>query len=149
MSATSAILGPTATSASFTAAERVPVQTLDQQDFLKLLVAQMTSQDPLKPTQDTEFIAQMAQFSALEQSKTMQSDMAQMRGDQQFLQAYSLLGQTVSLRVDENTTAEGIVAAVQTVEGTPKLMVDGNVYDLGQVLAVTPTIPQVTSSERP
>ena len=53
---------------------RVPIQTLGQNDFLKLLVTQMTSQDPLNPQKDTDFIAQMAQFSSLEQSKTMASD---------------------------------------------------------------------------
>ena len=129
--------------------KRAPIQTLGQDDFLKLLVAKMTSQDPLKPTQDTEFIAQMAQFSALEQSKTMQGDMALMRSDQQFLQAYSLLGQSVSLQKDKNTTAEGIVEAVKTVEGTPKLMVAGQEYDLGQVRSVTPAGRQINSLANP
>ena len=126
---------------SASARERLPIQTLGQADFLKLLVTQMTSQDPLNPQKDSEFIAQMAQFSALEQSKAMQSDMAKMRSDQQVLQATALLGQTVAVQVGQEAIARGVVTGVQIVAGTPKLMVDGNPYDLSQVFMVTPTPP--------
>lgn len=119
--------------------DRTPVQTLGQDDFLKLLVTQMTSQDPMNPKQDTDFIAQMAQFSALEQSKVMQSDMAQMRSDQQIMQAYGLLGQTIEVQVDDKTTAQGMVSAVQMEAGTPKLVVGDKEYTLDQVILVYPT----------
>src|SRR6266508_913331 len=92
-------------------ADRIPIQTLGQNDFLQLLVTQMTSQDPLNPQKDTDFIAQMAQFSALEQSKTMQVDIAELRAQQQLLQANALLGQTVEVQVNEHTTATGVVSA--------------------------------------
>jgi len=121
------------------ASARLPIQTLGQNDFLKLLVTQLTSQDPLNPQTDTAFIAQMAQFSALEQSKAMQSDMAKLRSEQQFLQATALLGQTVELQVGQEATARGIVSAMQIEAGTPKLVVDGKPYDLSQVFMVTPT----------
>lgn len=122
------------------ATERIPIQTLGQNDFLKLLVTQMTSQDPLNPQKDTDFIAQMAQFSALEQSKTMQVDIAGLRSQQQLLQASALLGQTVELQVNQGTTATGVVSAVQIVAGTPKIVVGGTSYDLSQVLTITPTL---------
>src|SRR4051812_31489374 len=64
------------------AANRSPVQTLNQDQFLQLLVAQLTSQDPLNPKQDTDFIAQMAQFTGLEQTKSMQQDIAAMHSEQ-------------------------------------------------------------------
>ena len=96
----------------------------------------MTSQDPLNPQKDTEFIAQMAQFSSLEQSKTMSADIAQLRTQQQFLQASAMLGQAVSLQVDKDTTAQGIVSAVQIEAGTPQLMVGGQAFALSQVLSV-------------
>ena len=41
-------------------------QTLGLQDFLKLMVAQLQNQDMMNPTSDTEFIAQLAQFSSLQ-----------------------------------------------------------------------------------
>lgn len=128
---------------------RVPIQTLGQNDFLKLLVTQMTSQDPLNPQKDTDFIAQMAQFSSLEQSKTMASDVSTLRAQQNFSQAYSLLGQTVSLQVDKNATAQGIVQAVQVDAGTPKLLVNGRSYDLSQLLTVTPTPLDNSATKKP
>jgi flagellar basal-body rod modification protein FlgD len=110
---------------------RVASKALDQSDFLKLLVTQMTSQDPLNPKADLDSIAQMAQFSALEQNKSMQAAMAQM-------QAFSLLGRDVYLQPDAETTVHGIVDAVQIEAGTPQILVNGQSYDLSTVLSVAP-----------
>lgn len=119
---------------------RVPIQTLEQQDFLKLLVTQMTSQDPLSPQKDTDFIAQMAQFSALEQARSTQREIAGLRADNEILQADALLGQTVELQKDDKTTARGIVSAVSIDAGTPRVTVDGQNYNLDQVITVSPTV---------
>ena len=51
-----------------------PRQQLNQEDFLKLLTTQLSNQDPLKPMDDTQFIAQMAQFSSLQQATTLTKD---------------------------------------------------------------------------
>ena len=114
MSAISAISAPASAGDTTTTdpSARTPVKTLGQDDFLKLLVAQMTSQDPLEPQKDTDFIAQMAQFSTLEQSKTMGQDVTGLRDQQDISQAYSLIGQSVSVQADANTTAQGTVQAV-------------------------------------
>jgi flagellar basal-body rod modification protein FlgD len=117
---------------------RVPVQTLGQADFLKLVVAQMTSQDPLNPKKDTDFIAQMAQFSSLEQAKNMQSDIADLRDGQEISQADGLLGQSVDILVNKDKTAHGMVSAVQIEAGKPKIVVGGQKYDLGQIIAIEP-----------
>lgn len=114
-------------------------KSLGEQDFLTLLVKQMTSQDPMDPQKDTDFIAQMAQFSSLEQTKTMESVMSTMSTSQQATQANSLLGQTVTLQVDKSTTAQGVVSAVDLSAGTPKLVINGSKYDLSQVITVTNT----------
>ncbi len=115
-----------------------PVQTLNQDDFLKLLVTQLASQDPLNPQQDTQFIAQMAQFTALEQAKEMATNIASLRTEQEFLQANALLGRTVALQTGQDTLTTGTVSAVEVDAGTPKLVVNGQPYDLSQVLTITP-----------
>ena len=46
--------------------DRIPKQTLGQDDFLQLLVTQLTQQDPMSPKSDSEFISQMASFSSLD-----------------------------------------------------------------------------------
>ena len=117
---------------------RIPTKQLGQQDFLNLLVTQLTNQDPLNPQKDTEFIAQMAQFSSLEQSKAMQSDMAKLRTDQQFLQANALIGRQVELQNPDKTRTLGTVSAVQIEAGTPFLVVNGQTHDLSQLLKIAP-----------
>ena len=114
-------------------------KSLTQQDFLSLLVKQMTSQDPMNPQSNTDFAAQMAQFSALQTSQSTESDITKLVSSQQATQANSLLGQTVVLQVDKTTTAQGVVSAVDLSAGTPQLVVNGTNYDLSQVITVTPT----------
>lgn len=113
---------------------RTPVQTLGQDDFLKLLVAQMSQQDPMNPIKDSEFIAQMAQFSALEQAKTMQQDMASLR-------ASAMLGETVTVREkdkygQEIGTVSGTVSQVLIEKNIPKLFVDGRRFELADLISV-------------
>lgn len=114
---------------------RTPVQTLGQDDFLKLLVAQMSQQDPMNPVKDTEFIAQMAQFSALEQSKAMMQDMASLR-------ANTLLGSTVTVTNDDYDSGldTGVVSSVLMEKGVPKLLVNGRRYELSDVIRIDPTV---------
>lgn len=121
-----------------------PKQTLDQDDFLKLLIAQLSAQDPMNPVSNAEFIGQMAQFSTLEQTKGLSSELSAMRADQQVLQANGMLGRDVSLRVNDSIL-HGTVTAVEVEAGTPRIVVDGVAYDLSQVLMIAPasTQPQV------
>jgi flagellar basal-body rod modification protein FlgD len=115
------------------ATARTPVQTLGQEDFLNLLVAQMSQQDPMNPQKDTEFIAQMAQFSALEQSKSMQQDMAALR-------ASTLLGNTVTVTDEDAETGQkiGIVDSVVMDDGVASLFINGKRYSLDEILRVYP-----------
>ena len=111
----------------------LPTKTLGQDDFLKLLVTQMTSQDPLNPQKDTDFVAQMASFTSLEQAKSTGTDIA-------LLQANSLLGRTVTMQVNSTTATTGQVSAVQIEAGKPSVVVNGQSYDLSQLLTIVPTV---------
>ena len=84
-------------------------------------------------------IPQMVSFTTLEQSKSMQTDIAQLRAEQQMLQANSLLGRTVEIQDESKARITGQVTAVQMEEGTPKLVVNGKQYDLSQLVSITPT----------
>lgn len=121
-------------------------KTLGQDEFLKILVAQMTSQDPMEPTSNSDFIGQMATFSSLEQTKAMQSDIAGLRADQEVLQANALLGRMVKVQVDKDTTTYGVVGSVHVEAGKPKVMVDDKVYDMDQIIDITPSILTETIS---
>lgn len=135
--------------------------SLDQDAFFKILVAQLTTQDPFKPMENMEFFSQMAQFSNLEQARGfnaellertdgMQAELASLRGTQQVLQASSLLGREVLLQVDGQSVVRGSVASVDVEAGTPWLVVNGSRYRIDDVLSVgteKPTVLEDTSTK--
>ena len=121
------------------AVERVPVKMLGQNEFLKLLVTQMRNQDPMKPVSDTEFIAQMAQFTSLEQSKQMSADMAEMRSQTSFQQGIGLLNQQVTVQTGEEAPVTGTVTELKVVDGEPQLRISSRFYALQDVIHVKAT----------
>ena len=91
--------------------------TLGKNDFLMLLSAQLRYQDPLEPTKDSEFAAQLAQFSSLEQMQNMNETLAAMSN----YQAYSLVGKYVVARATVDgvlSDIPGIVDCIFTEKGT-------------------------------
>lgn len=127
----------TSSATDTSSAASASTQTLDQDDFLKLLVTQMTSQDPMNPMTDTSFIAQMAQFTSLEQAKDTLAATTSMQAQMALLQANSMIGRQVSIEDSSGNTVTGIVQGVQVEEGTPQIIVNGQAYDLDQVFNIT------------
>jgi flagellar basal-body rod modification protein FlgD len=117
----------------------LPTQTLNQDDFLKLLVAQLQAQDPMNPESDTEFVSQMANFTTLEQSKEMTTDIQQLGSQQQLQQANDLIGRTVTLGNADGSLTSGTVTGILVQSGVPSLIVNGQAYDMSTLLAIAPT----------
>ncbi len=128
-------------------------QALGQDDFLKLLAQQFQSQDPLKPMDDTSFISQMAQFTSLQQTSTMSKTLTSMQASQDVATANSYLGHNVTVDTGNGATDSGDVLAIDTSGSSPKLIVNGNSYDLSAVLRVQPgavsSSPTTTPSTTP
>ncbi|MBL9186464.1 MAG: hypothetical protein JNK23_03205 [Opitutaceae bacterium] len=129
-----------AADASNSTASRVPQKALGQGDFLTLLATQFQAQDPLKPMEDTAFIAQMAQFSALEQSSAMAKELVSLRADQQRTAANSYLGHQVTVDAGKGTTVTGEVTAVDASGSEPRLIVGDKSFSLSAVLLVEPRV---------
>lgn len=94
--------------------------SLGLQDFMKVLLTQLTYQDPLKPMDNQAFMAQMAQFSALEQSQQLNERMQLLVGNQAALQSVGLLGRTVDVQSDGGP-ATGTVTAMSLQGEAPVL----------------------------
>lgn len=111
-------------------------EALNMQDFLNLLVAQITNQDAMNPMDNTEFIAQMAQFSTL-QAMTDLTEIA-LQG-----QATSLIGKNVVVagynNYGELTIDEGIVQRVTIHSGKTKLYVNDIEYEYSNVMEIKET----------
>ena len=114
--------------------KQIPQQSMGRDEFLKLLLAQLANQDPTAPVQDKEFIAQMAQFSSLEQMTNMASDFARLARTVQSSEAASALGRSVEIK-DGNNVIQGSVQAVSREEN-PKILVQGFYYNWDQVTKV-------------
>jgi flagellar basal-body rod modification protein FlgD len=109
-------------------------QSLGKDDFLKILLTQLSHQDPTQPLEDKEFVAQMAQFSSLEQMANMNAELGRVFGLLARSQAVALLGKTVEIGGGENQIL-GLVEAVSGGE-FPQILVQGRYYDVDQVLSV-------------
>jgi len=127
---------------------RIPNKTLGQDEFLRLLIAQLSSQDPLNPQKDTEFISQMAQFSSLEQAKGMQSSLAALHSQQEFVQANAMLGREVNVQIDQDTFVKGLVSSVNIESGRPRIVIDNQSYDISSVLSVAMFHPQAIQTDQ-
>lgn len=92
---------------------------LDFQSLLKIILTQLTYQDPLKPVDNFQFVSQLAQFSQLQQTQTLNDQITSLLSAQASSQATSLLGRTVDLNTDSGSFVSGQVTAVSFTSGTP------------------------------
>ena len=113
---------------------------LDKNDFLKILITQLSHQDPTQPMDDKAFIAQMAQFSSLEQMTNMSDGLAKVATLVAKSQAVGLLGNAVDI-ANGGETVTGTVEAV-TGGDYPQLLVNGQYYDYSQVQKVKTSLKE-------
>jgi flagellar basal-body rod modification protein FlgD len=120
---------------------------LGKDAFMKLLITQLKYQDPTRPMEDREFIAQMAQFSSLEQMRNMNQEMSQMLRSSQSAEAYSLLGKQIeAFNPDTNARVNGIVSSIRIDNNQFTLMVGDSEVTLDQIVRVTRPTPGGTQN---
>ncbi len=120
--------------AATSAADRKAQGTLDKDAFLQLLVTQLRYQDPLSPMDDKQFIAQMAQFTSLEQMQNMNKSF-------QLSQSYNMIGKFVYTSKFNSMTGksddwDGVVSGVIIKNGNPYLRIRDKDVSLDDVYGV-------------
>ena len=134
------------TAASSTSTTRTTGSDMGKDAFLQLLVAQVSNQDPLEPTSDTEFVAQLAQFSTLEQMQNLNESMTTQQANDMIgmdVTATSVLDVTTGSTV--NSEVYGNVVGTTTINGASYLIV--NDYNSGsQVYVPTSGVSTLTKS---
>lgn len=114
---------------------RTASQELGKDDFLKLLLTQLSHQDPTAPMDNTQFIAQMAQFSTLEQMTNMSSGFNQLANLLNSSDAAATIGKTVEIDTGSDVSVTGTVEAV-TRGPQPQVQVNGMLYDVNSIKTI-------------
>jgi len=130
-----------------TAAEgsTVPNNELGRDAFLQLLVLELQNQDPLEPVNNSEMIAQLAQFSALEGMEKLNSSFELISGnvDQlNFISAQGLIGKYVEGVNDNGEVTVGMVDSVYLDGSIVVLNVDGEIVSMSNVLSISEDAPE-------
>lgn len=117
-----------------------PENALGKDAFLRLLLTQLRHQDPMSPVEDQQFLAQMAQFSALEQMQNLAKAMDAFASVQlqvsSWTQSVGLIGRKVTLTNADGADMTGTVTAVRLKEGVPYLVVGDQEHAIGSVKSV-------------
>lgn len=119
--------------------QRTPTTELGKDEFLEILVTQLQNQDPLNGGDNTEYIAQLAQFSSLEQmqnlNENLESGFSMMLYHQNVQHASQLIGKSVTLN-DGDDQIVGLVEKSKIANGNVQVVVKGKPYWLEQIVEI-------------
>ena len=123
-----------------------PGGALGKDEFLKLLVTQLSYQDPFDPMDSRESIAQLAQFSSLEQMQNMNEGLDAMRQASGLIDGILLEGMAVSVELKNGMQYEGVIDAVRWENGELVLRIGEANVALSNVSALRLLVPEYTES---
>lgn len=131
-------------------AARKPTTELGKDQFLQILVTQLRNQDPMQPMQDKDFIAQMAQFSALEQTMNMATQLTALR--QSAGLSAGLIGKTVGwveTTADGVTNMSGVVDSIVRRDGIQYVRVGSQEIKIDDLLIISESPLDTEAPENP
>ena len=127
---------------------RTPKDQLGKDEFLSILAAQLQYQDPLSGGDNTEYVAQLAQFSSLEQMQNLNQSISEMVYFQYIQYGSQMVGKNVSL-FDGEKKVQGVVEKVTMQSGDINIVVNGTPYKLHQVeeISIADSATESTTEE--
>ena len=105
-------------------------------DFLKLLITELRSQDPLEPMKNSEFLGQIATLNQLESSATLTDTLRNLQHSGELASASSLLGKAVIGITDQGLEGGGLVSRVVVLNGQVKLVIGDQTMNLSAVAQI-------------
>ena len=123
--------------AAATSASTGSGQTLGENQFLQLLMTQLQNQDPMSPMDNTQFIAQMAQFSSLEQMTNLVQATKAMNANNEVAQSVALIGHNVTYTNSDGSVGTGVVSEVDVSSGNVMLKVGDSSIDPSTINTVS------------
>ena len=112
-------------------------KAMGMEDFLRLLTAQIANQDPMEPMKDTEFIAQMASISSVEQMQQFATSFKDFTASHREIAAQAYLGKQVTAHDGESSTVTGIAQAVEKgANGELLITVDGQTFPAASITRI-------------
>jgi flagellar basal-body rod modification protein FlgD len=132
---------PAITSTAQTGAAAQPspggLGAISSQEFLDLLVAQISNQDPLNPLSSSQFMSQTAELSTLEQVTALNQEMSQVLATQQLQAALSAIGHTATGTGPNGQTVSGTVTAVQDTSSGPLLDIGSSEVPMSDITTIS------------
>lgn len=141
---TSSSLTSNSSSGSSSSTNKVhDLKDLDINQFLQLMVTELTNQDPLNPMDNTQLVQQMGELRSIAASDQLTNTLQAVQTQQSLTTASSLIGKTVTALSDDNGDITGVVQSVSVevdpkdnTKRTYKINVDGQSIDLSNVRGV-------------
>jgi flagellar basal-body rod modification protein FlgD len=143
-SASASSQAPASTSGGTSSMPTTPLLT--QNDFIKLIVAQLSNQNPDNATDTNQLMQQMMDMSNFQSSQIMSSDMTKMYGQQQQLLAQTLVGSTVQVSDGKGNVQTGVVDQAGVVSGDVQIQVNGQTYSSSNIINVLNNSTNSTNS---
>lgn len=139
MEISSTTAAPAVNPAQGTTQTSFETNSLGEDAFMKLLLAQLQNQDPLQPMKDQEFVAQLAQFNSLNQLTQLNKNLESFMTSQMMGQGSSLIGKTVTGFGSDGAEINGPVSGLRVTGGKVTLTVAGRDLPLEKVSTVKET----------
>jgi flagellar basal-body rod modification protein FlgD len=137
-STTNPILGSASAAPSTTSSSsaRIPTKTLDQTDFIKVLIANLGQQDPFKAADSTKFFDDFMNMANFDAMQGMSKNVQKVYDQQQYLLSQSILGKMVEVKSDAGDSDTGIVASSQVSGADVQVSVNGKLYTTSNIVKI-------------
>lgn len=109
---------------------------VDKNGFIKLLVAELQNQDPMNSQDNTEYIAQMAQFSTLEQMENLNESLRNLSTNIKFQEGSTMIGKTAAIDIGNGQYATGRITGVRLTDEAVCVVSGDEEYDIDDVVGL-------------